>query len=94
MCMKQPNFIMSLLKPSPDAPENNIDVYYLEPSLEELKTLWEVGVEMDQENKLLICGQYYCGLSVIFLYMQTYQDGAQKENWPVHLVTRTLALCG
>ncbi|XP_062081301.1 uncharacterized protein LOC133786101 [Humulus lupulus] len=44
MCMKQPNFIMSLLIPGPDAPGNNIDVY-LKPLIEELKELWEVGVE-------------------------------------------------
>ncbi|XP_062080492.1 uncharacterized protein LOC133785257 [Humulus lupulus] len=44
MCMKQPNFIMSLLIPGPDAPGNNINVY-LKPLIEELKELWEVGVE-------------------------------------------------
>ncbi|XP_060969762.1 uncharacterized protein LOC133036989 [Cannabis sativa] len=44
LCMKQPNFIMSLLIPGPEAPGNNIDVY-LEPLIEELKILWEVGVE-------------------------------------------------
>ncbi|XP_060974580.1 uncharacterized protein LOC133039684 [Cannabis sativa] len=44
MCMKQPNFIMSLLIPCLEAPGNNVDIY-LEPLIEELKTLWEVGVE-------------------------------------------------
>ncbi|XP_060960875.1 uncharacterized protein LOC115723900 [Cannabis sativa] len=44
LCMKQPNFIMSLLIPGPEAPGNNIDIY-LEPLIEELKILWEVGVE-------------------------------------------------
>ncbi|XP_060969476.1 uncharacterized protein LOC133036762 [Cannabis sativa] len=44
MCMKQPNFIMSLLIPGPEAPGNNIDVY-LEPLIEELKDLWEIGVD-------------------------------------------------
>ncbi|KAM6542385.1 hypothetical protein CsatB_006832 [Cannabis sativa] len=43
LCMKQP-FIMSLLIPGPEAPGNNIDIY-LEPLIEELKILWEVGVE-------------------------------------------------
>ena len=44
MCTKQPNFIMLLLIPGPDAPRNNIDVYF-EPLIEELKILWEIGVE-------------------------------------------------
>lgn len=44
ICMKQPNFIMSLLIPGPDAPGNNIDVY-LQPLIEELKELWYFGVE-------------------------------------------------
>ena len=35
---------MPLLIPSLYAPENNIDIY-LEPLIEELKILWEIGVE-------------------------------------------------
>ncbi|KAM6597102.1 hypothetical protein CsatA_007626 [Cannabis sativa] len=35
---------MSLLIPGPEAPGNNIDVY-LEPLIEELKDLWEIGVD-------------------------------------------------
>ncbi|KAJ9561926.1 hypothetical protein OSB04_007086 [Centaurea solstitialis] len=44
MCMKQPYFMLSLLIPGPSAPGNNIDVY-LEPLVEELKDLWDVGLE-------------------------------------------------
>ncbi|XP_039134220.1 uncharacterized protein LOC120271606 [Dioscorea cayenensis subsp. rotundata] len=44
MCMKQPNFILSLLIPGPKDPGNNIDVY-MEPLIEELKELWEDGIE-------------------------------------------------
>lgn len=44
MCMKQPYFMLSILIPGPSAPGNNIDVY-LEPLVDELKELWEVGVE-------------------------------------------------
>ncbi|XP_024630394.2 uncharacterized protein [Medicago truncatula] len=43
MCMKQPNFILSLLIPGPKGPGNNIDVY-MQPLIEELKELWEIGV--------------------------------------------------
>ncbi|XP_020088912.1 uncharacterized protein LOC109710609 [Ananas comosus] len=44
LCMKQPNFILSLLIPGPKGPGNDIDVY-LQPLVEELIELWEVGVE-------------------------------------------------
>ncbi|KAF7152750.1 hypothetical protein RHSIM_Rhsim01G0178900 [Rhododendron simsii] len=44
MCMKRSNFILSLLIPGPSSPSKNIDVY-LQPSVEELKELWEVGVK-------------------------------------------------
>ncbi|XP_039142871.1 uncharacterized protein LOC120280181 isoform X2 [Dioscorea cayenensis subsp. rotundata] len=43
MCMKQPNFILSLLIPGPRGPGNDIDVY-LQPLIDELKNLWELGV--------------------------------------------------
>ncbi|KAI9191108.1 hypothetical protein LWI28_003684 [Acer negundo] len=40
MCMKQPNFIMSLLIPGPSASGNDIDVY-LQPLMDKLKELWD-----------------------------------------------------
>ncbi|XP_058202288.1 uncharacterized protein LOC131316841 [Rhododendron vialii] len=43
-CMKEPFFMMSLLIPGPDSPGNDIDVY-LRPLIDELKELWETGVE-------------------------------------------------
>ena len=44
MCMKQPNFILSLLIPGPKGPGMNLDVY-MQPLVEELKELWEIGVK-------------------------------------------------
>lgn len=44
MCMKQSYFMLSLLIPGPSIPGNNIDVY-LEPLVNELKELWDIGVE-------------------------------------------------
>ena len=44
MCMKEPFFMMSLLIPGPHQPGNDIDVY-LRPLIDELKELWEKGVE-------------------------------------------------
>ena len=43
MCMKQPNFMLSLLISGPSAPGNDIDVY-LQPLIDELKILWADGV--------------------------------------------------
>ena len=42
--MKQTFFMLSLLIPGPTAPRNDIDIY-LQPLIDELNDLWEVGVE-------------------------------------------------
>ncbi|XP_039119353.1 uncharacterized protein LOC120255636 [Dioscorea cayenensis subsp. rotundata] len=44
MCMKNPYMFLSLICPGPKNPKKNIDVF-LQPLIEELKHLWEVGVE-------------------------------------------------
>ncbi|WMV40449.1 hypothetical protein MTR67_033834 [Solanum verrucosum] len=43
LCMKQENFILSMLIPGPGSPGDAIDVY-LQPLIDELKELWETGV--------------------------------------------------
>ncbi|KAK9267622.1 hypothetical protein L1049_010053 [Liquidambar formosana] len=43
-CMKEPFFMMSILIPGPKSPGNDIDVY-MRPLIDELKELWEDGVE-------------------------------------------------
>ncbi|XP_004514322.1 uncharacterized protein [Cicer arietinum] len=43
-CMKAEYSMLSLLIPGPQSPGNNIDVY-LQPLIEELKVLWDLGVE-------------------------------------------------
>lgn len=43
LCMKQPYLMLSLLIPGPKSPGNDIDIY-LQPLVEELKTLWEHGL--------------------------------------------------
>ncbi|XP_056698165.1 uncharacterized protein [Spinacia oleracea] len=42
MCMKRPFMFLSLLVPGPKNPKGNLDVY-MQPLIEELKQLWEVG---------------------------------------------------
>ncbi|XP_042432650.1 uncharacterized protein LOC122019228 [Zingiber officinale] len=44
MCMMKENLMLTLLIPGPKQPGNDIDVY-LEPLIEDLKELWEIGVE-------------------------------------------------
>ncbi|XP_026397135.1 uncharacterized protein LOC113291866 [Papaver somniferum] len=44
LCMKEENFILSMIIPGPKSPGNDIDVY-LQPLIEELKELWDEGVE-------------------------------------------------
>jgi len=44
ICMKQSNFILSMIIPGPDGPGDAIDVY-LQPLIEELNELWEFGAE-------------------------------------------------
>ncbi|XP_071689874.1 uncharacterized protein [Rutidosis leptorrhynchoides] len=43
LCMKKPFLFLSLLIPGPSAPGNNIDVY-MQPLVDELKELWDIGV--------------------------------------------------
>ncbi|XP_062165003.1 uncharacterized protein LOC133871592 [Alnus glutinosa] len=51
MCMKQTSFILSLIIPGPSSPGMDIDVY-LQPLIEELQKLWNVGVRTyDASNK-------------------------------------------
>ena len=44
VCMKPSNFLLSMLIPGPDGPGDAIDTY-LQPLIDELKELWELGVE-------------------------------------------------
>ncbi|WMV45257.1 hypothetical protein MTR67_038642 [Solanum verrucosum] len=44
LCMKQENFILSMLIPGPNGPGDAIDTY-LQPLIDELKELWKVGIE-------------------------------------------------
>ena len=44
MCMKQHNWIMSMIIPGPKSAGNNIDVY-LQPLIDELLVLWEDGAQ-------------------------------------------------
>lgn len=63
LCMKQHSFILSMLIPGPKGSKDKIDVY-LQPLIEELKLLWEVGIEtfMLQRKRTLKCMHLCYGL--------------------------------
>ncbi|XP_021721140.1 uncharacterized protein LOC110688702 isoform X1 [Chenopodium quinoa] len=44
ICMKAHSFMLTLLIPGPTSPGRNIDVY-LQPLIDELKELWNIGIE-------------------------------------------------
>ncbi|KAM0851800.1 hypothetical protein ACQ4PT_052189 [Festuca glaucescens] len=50
LCMKQPNFMLSLLIPGPKSPGADIDVF-LEPLLDDLELLFEKGVRTYDASK-------------------------------------------
>jgi hypothetical protein len=47
--MKQTSFILSLVIPGPSSPDMDIDVY-LQPLIDELLELWNVGVQTRSED--------------------------------------------
>ncbi|XP_060182958.1 uncharacterized protein LOC132612901 [Lycium barbarum] len=50
LCMKQPNFILSMIILGPRTAGNNIDVY-LQPLIKELNELWREGVDTFDSSK-------------------------------------------
>lgn len=44
MCMKKPYMFLTVIAPGPRNPKQKIDLY-LQPLVQELKWLWEFGVE-------------------------------------------------
>ena len=44
MCMTTPFMFLTCVIPGPKNPKNKIDVY-LQPLIDELKELWDIGVE-------------------------------------------------
>ncbi|RVW28901.1 hypothetical protein CK203_111943 [Vitis vinifera] len=80
MCMKQTFFMLSLLIPGPTAPGNDIDIY-LQPLIDELNDLWEVGVETyDASTKQNFFGTL---LSI---------DGKSKDNFNSRLDLQAMGI--
>ena len=56
--MKRPSFMLLLVIPGPFSPRNDIDVY-LQTLIEELKELWDVGVETYDVSPDKSCNMTY-----------------------------------
>ncbi|KAL6312664.1 hypothetical protein AAG906_018929 [Vitis piasezkii] len=80
MCMKQTFFMLSLLIPGPTAPGNDIDIY-LQPLIDELNDLWDVGVETyDASTK-----QNFFGTLLTI-------DGKSKDNFNSRLDLQVMGI--
>ncbi|GJV43496.1 transposon protein, CACTA, En/Spm sub-class [Tanacetum coccineum] len=65
LCMKRKYIMMSLLIQGPKQPGNDIDVY-LEPLIEDMKTLWNTGVEVYDayaKDNFLLRAMIFCTIS-------------------------------
>ena len=79
LVMKEPYFMLSLLILGPHQPGNEIDIY-LKPLVDELKELWEKGVETyDASNKSIFrCVQLCCEQYMTTLDLVTCLSGGQR----------------
>lgn len=91
LCMKQENFILSMLIPSPNGPRDAIDIYF-QPLIEELNELWEIDVEtydaLTKQNFML-----HESLLWTINYFQAYRNlsgWSTKKTWQVRVATKTL----
>jgi len=76
MCMTTTYMFLSYIIPGPTNPKNMIDVY-LQPLIDELKILWDVGVDTFDVS----CGETFrlhaswCEQLMIFPHMVCYPVG-------------------
>lgn len=75
-CMKSEYTILSLLIPGPQSPGNNIDVY-LKPLIEELKDLWELGVETYDASR----NQTFSMRATLLWTISDYPGYAMLSGW-------------
>ena len=67
---------MSLLIPGPTAPRNDIDIY-LQPLIDELNDLWDIGVETyDASTK-----QNFCMRAAILWTINDFPAYANLPSW-------------
>ena len=74
LCMKRKYMMLSMMISDPKQPGNDINVY-LSPLIEDLKLMWDQGVQVLDEfaMKLSSCMPCYFAPSMTFRHMVTYQ---------------------
>lgn len=91
-CMKQSNFILSLLIAGPSSPGNNIDVY-LQPLIDELLELWHVGVRTFDVS----CSEWFQLRAALTATISDYPGNAylsgRKTNGEVGCASCYLGTC-
>ncbi|XP_038684580.1 uncharacterized protein LOC119984621 [Tripterygium wilfordii] len=75
-CMKEQFFMLSLLIPRPNSPGNDIDVY-LRPLIDEMKELWENGVDTYDAVK----EQYFRLHAAILWTINDFSAYANLSGW-------------
>ena len=83
MSMKPEYFMLSLLIPGPSSPRNKIDIY-LQPLVDELKDLWDIGLETydaftKQSFRMHIA---LTGIVSDFLAHSMMSGRSTKGRWP------------
>ena len=76
MCMKQTFFMLSRLIPGPIAPRNDIHIY-LQPLIDELNELWEVGVETYDASRK----QNFCMRTAILWTINDFLAYTNLSHW-------------
>ncbi|XP_020082534.1 uncharacterized protein LOC109706142, partial [Ananas comosus] len=79
MCMKATSFILSLLIPGPSGPGNHIDIY-LQPLIEELMELWEVGTDTYDSS----CGETFRLKAALLWTINDFPAYGNLSGWNVH----------
>jgi hypothetical protein len=84
MCMKQSSFILSLVISGPESPGMDIDVY-LQPLIEELQELWNVGMHtFDVSRK-----KYFMMRAQLMWTINDFSAYTDLSGWP----TRDVKAC-
>ena len=90
LCMRRKHLMLTMLISGPKQPGYDINTY-LAPLIDDLKILWEEGVQcFDAYKEEYFCEPSYCGLSMISLYTVIYVGVVSKVLRLVQYVEKRL----
>jgi len=79
MCMTTPYMFLSCIIPGPTNPKNRIDVY-LQPLIDELKMLWDVGVDTFDVS----CGKTFKLHAALMWTINDFPTYGMLSGWSTH----------